>query len=81
MTLEDTIELLKGIQNGMIDYAELVGAPAFAYGYKYVYPEPEDYAIEEAIKALEEVQQYREVGTVEEFRKLKERSSDNELLI
>ena len=35
-------------------------------------------AIEEAIKALKEIQQYREVGTVEEFRKLKERSSDNE---
>lgn len=31
-----------------------------------------------AIKALKEIQQYREVGTVEEFRKLKERSSDNE---
>ena len=26
----------------------------------------------------EEIQQYREIGTVEEFRKLKERSSDNE---
>ena len=34
--------------------------------------------IEMAISALKEIQQYREVGTVEEFRKLKERSSDNE---
>ena len=35
-------------------------------------------AIDTAITALKEIQQYREVGTVEEFRKLKERSSDNE---
>ena len=33
---------------------------------------------ETAILALKEIQQYREIGTVEEFRKLKERSSDNE---
>lgn len=75
---EETIELLKSMQSPLVDYAELVGAPAFAYGCKYVYPEPEDYAIEEAIEALKEIQQYREIGTVEEFRKLKERSSDNE---
>ena len=66
MKPEKMIELLKGIQSPLEDYAELVGAPAFTYGHKYVYPYPEDYAIEEAIKALEEVQQYREIGTVEE---------------
>ena len=33
---------------------------------------------ETAISALKEIQQYRAIGTVEEFRKLKERSSDNE---
>lgn len=68
MKPEETIELLKGIQNEKVDYAELVCAPAFAYGYQYVYPEPEDYAIEEAIEALKEVQRYREIGTVEECR-------------
>lgn len=73
MKPEETIELLKGIQNEKVDYAELVCAPAFAYGYQYVYPEPEDYAIEEAIKALEEVQQYREIGTVEECQKAVEK--------
>ena len=73
MTPEETIELLKGMQNGVIDYAELVCAPAFAYGYKYVYPEPEDYAIEEAIEALKEVQQYRDIGTVEECREAVEK--------
>lgn len=68
MTPEGTIELLRGIQNKKVDYAEMVCAPAFAYGYEYVYPEPEDYAIEEAIKALNEIQQYREIGTVEELK-------------
>lgn len=73
MTPEGTIELLKGMQNKKVDYAELVGAPAFAYGCKYVYPEPEDYAIEEAIEALKEVQQYRAIGTVEECREAVEK--------
>ena len=68
MTPEEAIELLKGMQSPLEDYAELVGAPAFAYGHKYVYPEPEDYAIEEAIEALKE-KQYREIGTVEECKK------------
>ena len=73
MTPEEAIELLKGMQSPLEDYAELVGAPAFAYGYQYVYPEPEDYAIEEAIEALKEVQRYREIGTVEECREAVEK--------
>ena len=68
MKPEETIELLKRMQNNKVDYAELVCTPAFAYGYEYVYPEPEDYAIEEAVKAIKEVQQYREIGTVDECR-------------
>ena len=66
MTPEEAIELLKGMQSPLEDYAELVGAPAFAYGHKYAYPYPQDYAIEEAIEALKEIQKYREIGTVEE---------------
>lgn len=73
MTLEEAIEMLRGMQNKKVDYAEMVCAPAFAYGYEYVYPEPEDYAIEEAVKALKEVQQYREIGTVEECREAVEK--------
>lgn len=69
MTLEEAIKLLRGIQNKKVDYAEMVCAPAFAYVYEYAYPEPEDYAIEEAIKALNEIQQYRKIGTVEECQK------------
>lgn len=71
MTLEEAIELLKGMQSPLEDYAELVGAPAFAYGHKYVYPYPQDYAIEEAIEVLKEIQQYREIGTVEQVRNQK----------
>ena len=71
MTPEEAIELLKGMQSPLEDYAELVGAPAFAYGHKYVYPDPQDYAIEEAIEALKEIQQYRSIGTVEECREAK----------
>ena len=73
MTENETIELLKDMQNPPEDYAELVGAPAFSYGHKYVYPYPQDYAIEEAISALKEVQQYREIGTVEECREAREK--------
>ena len=80
MTPEETIELLKGMQSPLEDYAELVGAPAFAYGYKYVYPEPEDYAIEEAIEALKEIQQYREIGTVEECREAVEKQKPKKIL-
>lgn len=56
MKEQDAIELLKGMQNPLQDYADMVGAPVFAYGYQYVYQEPEDYAIEEAIVALREKQ-------------------------
>ena len=71
MTPEESIKMLRGMQNKKVDYAELVCAPAFAYGYEYVYPEPEDYAIEEAITALKEIQQYREMD-----KKLREAYGD-----
>ena len=73
MKTDEAIEMLRAMQNKVVDYAEMVGAPDFAYGCKYVYPEPEDYAIEEAIKALEEIQQYLEIGTVEECREAVEK--------
>ena len=73
MTENEAIELLRSMQNPKQDYANVVCAPAFCTGYRYVYPEPEDYAIEEAISALKEVQQYREIGTVEECRKAVEK--------
>ena len=71
MTENEAIELLRSMQNPKQDYADVVCAPAFCTGFRFVYPEPEDYAIEEAIKALKEVQQYRAIGTVEELTDFK----------
>lgn len=59
MKLTEMIELLRSLQNPMEDYADMVGAPAWAYGTRYVFPEPEDYAIEEAIDVLEKADKYR----------------------
>ena len=59
MENKDAISLLKGIQSPLQDYAELVGAPYCAYGKQYVYPDPEDYAIEEAISALKKEERYK----------------------
>ena len=72
MTENEAIELLRSMQNPKQDYADVVCAPAFCTGFRFVYPEPEDYAIEEAIKALKEVQQYRKIGTVEQVKNQKE---------
>ena len=73
MTENETIKLLRSMQNPKQDYANVVCAPAFCTGFRFVYPEPEDYAIEEAIKAIKEIQQYREIGTVEECREAVEK--------
>ena len=59
MEVKETISLLKGIQSPLQDYAELIDAPYWAYGKQYVYPDPEDYAIEEAISALEKEERYK----------------------
>ena len=59
MEVKETISLLKGIQSPLQDYAELIGAPYWAYGKQYVYPDHEDYAIEEAVSALEKEEQYK----------------------
>lgn len=59
MNLRKTIKELKELQNPMEDYADMVGAPAFAYGYRYVFPEREDYILQDAIDILEKVDKYR----------------------
>lgn len=42
-----------------VDYADLVCAPAFAYGYKKVYADEYGYMVEDTIKALEELQAHK----------------------
>ena len=57
MKPKEAIELLKDMQNPLQDYAEMVGASTWSYGCRYVYPDPEDYVIEEAINTLEKIPQ------------------------
>ena|SRR5699024_4703338 len=52
MTNEEAIEILKNMLPEKIDYADLVGAVNHASG-EYVYADPEPYAIDLAIQALE----------------------------
>lgn len=59
MEVKEIISLLKNMQSPLQDYAELIGAPYWAYGKQYVYPDPEDYAIEQAISALEKEERYK----------------------
>ena len=51
-SIDSAIKILKNLQNPRIDYADMVGAPAFCHGKRYVFPEPEDYAIQTALIAL-----------------------------
>lgn len=57
-SIDDAIFMLKAMQNPPVEYADAVCAPAFCCGIKYVYPEPEDYAIETAIKALKDKKEH-----------------------
>ena len=81
MTENEAIELLRSMQNPKQDFADVVCAPAFCTGFRFVYPEPEDYAIEEAIKALKEIQQYRKIGTVKECREAVEKQKPKKIII
>lgn len=57
-SIDDTIFMLRAMQNPPVDYADVVYAPAFCCGIKDVYPEPEDYAIKTAIKVLKDKKEY-----------------------
>ena len=65
MDTNEAIKLLKGMQGSLQDYADMVGAPESAKGIRYVYPDPEDYAIEAAISALEEQDKDRWISVEE----------------
>ena len=59
MNIDEVIKFLKSMQNPLEDYADMIGAPAGMHGIKYVYPDPEDYAIEEAIEVLKRAEKYK----------------------
>lgn len=73
MTLEEAIEILTDelrTLSSIIDYyIDLENTESKALKYKIQRKE----AIESAITALTEIQQYREIGTVEECREAKEK--------
>lgn len=45
----------------LVDYAEMIGAPAWSYGIEYVYEDPEGYFIDDTIAALKELKELREI--------------------
>lgn len=45
----------------MVDYADMVGAPEWAYGCRYVYEDPCGYFIEDTIVALNELKELKEL--------------------
>lgn len=55
METKELIQELKNILPEPIDYAEMVGAPGWAYGCMYGYEDPEYYLIEEAVDTLEKL--------------------------
>lgn len=69
INIDRAIDLLKNMQNPKIDYADMVLAPCFCCGKKYVYPDPEDYAIETAINALQEKKKYNWIPVNERLPK------------
>jgi hypothetical protein len=58
MKTRELIDSLRAMLPEKVDYAEVVGAEGFAYGYKYVYTDPEPYLMEEAADKLEELQNF-----------------------
>lgn len=71
------IELLKNMLGPLVDYAEMVGGPPGTYGIKYVYQDPEDYAIEQAISALEKEERYKWHDLKNNPNDLPEKANDN----
>lgn len=59
MTNKEAIGFLDNMKSEPVDYGELVGAPSMYLGIRYVHTEPEDYAIDLAIKALEQQEKER----------------------
>lgn len=58
----DLDELIKYWNNALpplVDYADMVGAPEWAYGCRYVYEDPDGYFIEDTIAALKELKELR----------------------
>lgn len=61
MHIDEAIKFLRNMQNSVVSETELYGAtPCCGFG-NMVFPEPEDYAIEEAINALVKLKEYKQL--------------------
>lgn len=61
MNIDETIDWLKEMQNPAMSESDLYCA-ATCYGSgEMVYPDPEDYALDEAINGLEQLKEYRQL--------------------
>lgn len=85
MTNKEAIGFLNNMKSEPVDYGELVGAPSPYLGVHYVYTEPEDYAIDLAIKALEQQEKERWIpvsaGLPEEHEKEDESGLDETYMV
>ena len=55
MEIQELIKYLRDMLPEPIDYAEMVGAPGWAYGHMYAYENPEDRLISDAAELLEKL--------------------------
>lgn len=61
MDINETVDWLRKMQSPAISEAELYGLePGYGTG-NMVYPEPEDYALEEAINAIKQLKEYQQL--------------------
>lgn len=61
MEVDEIITWLKKMQNPMISETELYCAESCYGSGKMVYPDPEDYALDEAINALQKLKEYKQL--------------------
>lgn len=74
MDIDELIKYWEAALPPLVDYAEMVSAPAGSYGIKYVYEDPDGYLIEDTIIALKELKRLREsvnnaISNIEENNK------------
>ncbi len=61
MDINETVEWLRKMQSPAISEAELYGLEPGYGTSNMVYPEPEDYALEEAINAIKQLKEYQQL--------------------
>lgn len=60
-TIDELIEYWKSSLPPKVDYADLVGAEAWARGHRYVYEDEYGYMIENTIKIFEKIKENKDI--------------------